>query len=227
MRTSVVFTMAFALTAAASMARADHHEVFIHDILTLDASSCAVELQIDADGQDAFEGTDRIEINGSLLAEIGDTEAATINAGGNTNAGDNILFASSGFADEVGLTADVEFDDGNCASFVPGAVFTFVIDDPAFGGPNAVIDSFTLPAGFMANVVAFRDSDTAVPQLIGLDQDTVVVSNNAGNEVVLGTPPDDDGGCRLTRGSQGHPEAWLIGAALLAGLILRRRSFTH
>ncbi|HKY62288.1 MAG TPA: hypothetical protein VJR29_02625 [bacterium] len=224
MKTPIGLLAALALTAAGSTAQADHHEVFIHDILSLDASSCAVELQIDEDGQDAFIGTDRVEINGTLLAEIGDTEAATINAGGNTNAGDDILFASSGFAADVGLTPDVEFDNGACASFVPGAVFTFVIDDPLFGGPNAVIDSFTLPAGFMANVVAFRDSDTAVPQLIGLDDDTVVVSNNAGNSVVLGTNPDDGGGCRLVPGSRAHPEAWAIGAALLAGLIWRRRS---
>ncbi|HEX5034992.1 MAG TPA: hypothetical protein VFW62_10955, partial [bacterium] len=130
MKTPIGLLAALVLTAAGSTALADHHEVFIHDILSLDADSCAVELQIDEDGQNGFEGTDRIEIDGTLLAEIGDTEAATINAGGNTNAGDDILFASSDFAAEVGLTPDVEFDDAACASFVPGAVFTFVIDDP-------------------------------------------------------------------------------------------------
>ena len=223
MKTLLGLISAIAWIAVASTARADHHEVFIHDIVLLDADTCAVELQIEENNQNGFEGTDRIEINGGLLASIGDTEAATINTGGHTNAGDAILFASNDFVNETGLTADIEFDDSNCSSFIPGSVFTFVIDDPAFGGPNKVIDTFTLPGGFITNVVAFRDSMQASAQLIGLDGDTAVITNNSGAEVVLGVNPDDNGGCRLAKNSAGHPEGWLIGAGLLSWLLLRKR----
>lgn len=211
------------LIAGSSTARADHHEVFIHDIILLDPSACAVELQIDEDNQNAFEGTDRIETNGTLLAEIGDTEAVTINTGGNVNAGDAILFASSGFVAETGLIADVEFGNGSCSSFIPGTEFTFVIDDPAFGGPNAIIDSVILPGGFITNVVAFRDSENDSPQLVSLDSDTIVVANNSGESVQIGIVPNNDsGGCQLAPHSQDHPVMWLIGASLLAATLLRR-----
>ena len=217
------FIAAIFLMAGPSTARADHHEVFIHDIILLDSSACAVELQIDEDNQDAFVGSDRVEINGTLLAEIGDTEAVTINTGGNVNAGDAILFASSGFVAETGLIADVEFGNGSCSSFIPGSVFTFVIDDPLFGGPNAIIDSVTLPGGFIINVVAFRNSDQDSPQLVSLDSDTVVVANNSGDSVALGAAPvDDSGGCQLAPNSQGHPEMWMIGIGLLAAMLFRK-----
>jgi hypothetical protein len=216
--------LSFLCFAILSMpARADHHEVFIQDVFLLDQNTCGVELEIDADNQDAFQGTDRIEINGILLAELGDTEAATINTGGNVNAGDNILFASSNFVADTALQADVVFDNADCVSFATGAVFSFVIDDPLFGGPNAVIDSVTLPGGFGFNTAVSRGSDSSSPDLMDLFNETVIVRNNAGQQVTLGVEVDGDGGCQLSAASAKPKHGWqVLGFGILALGLVRK-----
>jgi len=182
-------------------AQADHHEVIIHQVARLGTDSCAVELEIEAANQNGFEGVDRIELNGTTIASIGDAEAAAINSGGHVNAGDMILFASDSFEGNTGLAADVLFGDSNCASFSAGDVFTFVIDDPLFGGPNAVIDTLIAPSGFGNNSVAVKATETSTPQLVDLLNDTVVISNNAGADLTLGQSGNSGGGCRLSAGN--------------------------
>lgn len=206
--------VAVSLAGFSWMARADHHDVFIHDVVLLDANTCAVELWIFENGQNGFEGTDRIEINGNLLAEIGDTEAATINAGGNTNAGDSILFGSDNFVGSTGLQPDVEFGDASCAQFVSGADFSFVTDDPTFGGPDATIDSVVMVSGFTTNTVVFRDTQDDLPGLVNLADETVVVSNNADASVTLGTATPNNGGCAISSGTSSR------GGWILAGFVL-------
>jgi len=208
--------VALSLAGFSWIARADHHAVFIHDVVLLDANTCAVELWIFENGQNAFEGTDRIEINGNLLAEIGDTEAAAINAGGNTNAGDSILFGSDNFVGSTGLQPDVEFSDASCAQFVSGADFSFVIDDPSFGGPDATIDSVILVSGITGNTAVFRDTQDDLPGLVNLADETVVVSNNSGASVTLGTATPSNGGCAIASGSSARAGWILAGFVLFA-----------
>ena len=216
---SVLVLGAFSLPALA-----DHHEVFIHDVVLVDADTCAVELEISENNQDNFQSVDRIEIDGVLLADLGPVVAEAINIGGNVNAGDSILFASDDFVAETGLQADVTFDDSNCSSFTSGAVFTFVIDDPNFGGPNTVIDSLTLPSGFGVNTAAVRNSGSSSPSLITLNDETVTVTNNLNQNIVLGTDVDvgGDGGCHLGA-TAGTGFGWLLVAAEVFALSLLRR----
>ena len=211
---------AVALVGFSHLAHADHHEVFIHDVMLLDADTCGVELWIEEDGQNGFEGTDRIEINGNLLAEIGDTEAVTIDSGGNTNAGDSILFGSDSFVGTTGLQPDVEFANSSCASFVTGADFSFVIDDPTFGGPDATIDSVVMVSGFVSNTVVFKDAMDSQPGLVNLDSDTVVVANNNNASVTLGTVPDN-GGCAISSGTTSR-FGWVLAGFVLFALGFHR-----
>src|SRR5262245_41440464 len=90
-----------AFLLASSYALADHHEVFISSVVDLKPEVCAVELEIAATGQNGFEGVDRIAVNGTTLASLGDSVAGLINGGGHTNTGDHILFASSSFQMET------------------------------------------------------------------------------------------------------------------------------
>lgn len=194
MKISLLSLLAFPLLLFPTGARADHHEVFIHQVISLNSSSCAVALEIEAPNQDGFEGVDRIEINGSLLAMLGDTEAADINTGGHVNTGDMILFASNTFSADTHLTADANFADSQCPNFTAGATFDFVIDDPLFGGPNAVIDSLTTPQGFGINIAAVKSSESSAPALVDLVTDNVTVENNTGASVTIGDTSGGGGG---------------------------------
>jgi hypothetical protein len=194
----IVFFLSLAGTA-----RADHHLVFVHQVIELSPSSCAVVLEISDDGQDAFEATDRIEINGTELASLGAAGADAINTGGQTGAGDQILFASDSFVAETGVSADSSFADGQCALFVANAVFAFVIDDPDFGGPDTVIDSLTANSIFgFSGTAMTKDSAGGTPQFVDLSATTMEVANNAGDTAELGTPSGggSSGGCNLAHG---------------------------
>jgi len=186
-------------------ARADHHAVFVHGVQKLSSTACAVELWISEDGQDAFEGVDRVTVEDVLLASLGDAVAADINAGGNTDVNDSILFASNSFQSETGLDADVSFPDAACAGFVANADFSFLLDDPDFGGPETTIDTLTASSSFGGdNTAMVKSSPGANPQFVDLDADFVIVANNAGDEADVGasgggTGSDGSGGCSLIR----------------------------
>lgn len=194
---------ALSLLMAPAVARADHHDVFIHGVQKLSADACAVELWIDAPDQDGFEAVDRVTVDGVLLASIGDTFAAAINdVSANNDTDDAILFASDSFETETGLTADVPFPDTFCASFEAGSAFSFILDDIAFGGPNTVIDTLTASSSFGgSNTAMAKDSESASPTFIDLDTETVVVANNSGSEATLGASGggSSSGGCSLIR----------------------------
>jgi hypothetical protein len=185
------------------LARADHHFVFIHGVQKLSSTACAVELWISADGQDAFEGVDRITVDGVLLASLGDAAAGAINAGGHVDTGDSILFASQAFQDGVTITADVTFPNSACAGFDSDSVFEFLLDDVDFGGPDTVIDTLTAESPFGDNNTALaKASASADPVVIDLTGDSVSVANNAGAEVTIGeepAAPSSSGGCSLIR----------------------------
>jgi len=222
--------LAFILLIFPLSARADHHEVFIHQVVRLNSATCAVELQIEAASQNGFEGVDRIQLDGVTITSIGDTEAAVIDNGGHVNSGDKILFGSNSFEAESGINADVVFDDSNCANFVAGGTFTFVIDDPTFGGPNAVIDTLVAPGGFGENSGAVKSSQGSTPQLVNLLTGDVVVSNNVGSQATIGTSGGNNnggGGCALTEGNSfSEPGCLAFALALvsLAGYGMLRRS---
>lgn len=196
---------AFAILAAlgvSSLARADHHLVFIHGVQKLSSTACAVELWISADAQDGFEGVDRITVDGVLLASLGDAAADAINAGGHVDTGDSILFASQAFQDGVSITADVTFPNSACAGFQNDSNFKFLIDDVAFGGPNTIIDELTAESPFGdANTALAKASAGATPAVVDLTSAAVSVGNNAGAEVSIGTTPPSasSGGCSLIR----------------------------
>ncbi len=210
----------FCLVIFPLSARADHHEVFISQVVRLNAANCAVELEIDAANQNGFEGVDRIQINGTTLASIGDTEAAVIDNGGHVNIGDHILFASNSFQSLSGLNADVGFDDSGCSNFVAGASFTFVIDDPVFGGPNKVIDTLVLPSSFGEDSAAVKASDSSSPTMVNLLTDSVTVSNNAGSTSMIGSsnPNTGGGGCALAGTAPAYGAASLGIFSLLVSL---------
>src|SRR4030095_15599951 len=223
----IIFGLMAALFLFPVAARADHHEVFIHGVYSLRPGLCAVELQIDANAQIGFEGVDRIVLNGVTLAALSDSVAANINAGGHTNAGDAILFASSAFQADTGLTADVTFDDGKCDNFVANSIFSFVVDDITFRGPNTVIDTLTAAPSFGVNLTAMTKSSMgAAAQFVDLNASTLTVKNNAGNSAVIGNSGGGGGGggCGIVHGSSPH-QAWLfysLALSLLLSLRLRR-----
>jgi MYXO-CTERM domain-containing protein len=211
------------------LVRADHHEVFIHSVINLTGGACAVELEISANAQDNFMAEDRIEINGVELARM-DAAAATINAGGNTNDGDVILFASPAFETQAGLGADVSFSDNSCGSFVPNAVFAFVLDDPNHGGPNAQIDTLTTDAAFGDDTAMAKFTVGAAPQLIDLTVDILTVGNNAGDLQDIGDTGGgggvSSGGCSLGGASSFSSLTYFLAlAGILAagGMRIRRR----
>jgi hypothetical protein len=202
-RILLFFVVALSLLMVPAAVRADHHDVFIHGVQKLSADACAVELWIDAPDQDAFEAVDRVTVDGVLLASIGGTFADAINdPSANNDTDDSILFASSSFESETGLTADVPFPDASCDAFDAGSEFSFILDDVDFGGPNTVIDSLTASSSFgAANTAMAKASESATETFVDLDTDTVVVANNSGSTVTLGTSAggSSGGGCSLIR----------------------------
>ena len=182
--------LAFGLPVSAF---ADHHDVFIHGVQKLSSDACAVELWISVDDQDAFEAVDRVTVDGAILASLGGTFAAAINdPSANNDTNDSILFASSSFETATGLTADVPFPDASCIAFDSGSEFSFLLDDVEFGGPNTVIDTLVASSSFGGdNTAMAKSSPSASPTFIVLESETVVVANNSGAEVTLGS---SDGG---------------------------------
>jgi len=202
-RTAFILFTLF-ITALPLSAWADHHEVFIHGLQKVSSNACALELWINAPSQNGFEGVDRITVNGIVLASIGDAEAAAIDSGGHVNVGDSILFGSSSFQSQTGLAPDVTFADANCAGFSGGMDFSFVIDDPTFGGPDKVIDTLHTDSNFGGNNTAMiKSTPGSSPQFVDLNSDSVIVSNNSGTTITLGST--GGGGCSLRKAPSPMP----------------------
>lgn len=170
-------------------ADADRDSVRISHVLKLSDVRCAVELEITADGDDAFLNEDAVTLDGTTLFTLEGVIDAGINGEDAENdAGDHILAMSSSMTADATVTVDpdLSFDDSHCDSFDGDAVFSFVIDGVAVDTVNA------------AEMNGFGDGETAIERggsgtaiLVDLDVESVRLFNNAGESQTFGEEDPD------------------------------------
>jgi hypothetical protein len=225
------FLFILLLLSFSRAAWADHHLVFVHEVIRVSSSSCAVELEIEASSQNGFESVDRVEINSTELSPFG-AVANTIDNGGHVNTGDTILFASDSFVMQNGIQADIAFADGLCALFTSGANFEFIIDDPTFGGPNVTIDELTASSNFGGdNTAMTKSSGGTSPQFVDLTASSVDVTNNAGTKATVGNTggggggmnSGSGGGCTLEKAPSRPQWGYLLALGLVLAVSALRR----
>ena len=176
-------------------AQALHDLVFISAVVKFNDTTCAVELEISGDDQNAFTDQDQINLNGSLLITLAGVVAEGINdPDGNHNTGAKILAVSSSFGLNI-LPGDMTFSDDFCVGFDQDAVFAYLIDT------TTLIDTLLASAavGFGAdNTAISKDSAGATPRFINLMGTTLTIANNRNQTLVIGTN-STGGGCSLRK----------------------------
>lgn len=233
--------------AFVSPAHAVHHLVFINSVIKMNDASCAVELEISGANQNGFTDTDQISFsNATIPVKVTDFADffATINASdGNNDTGDTILAASTTFASDSGITADLGFDDSLCASLAGQTVVDFDIDE------STNIDSIDLGSidSFGDNTAVVKTSSSATPELVDLTAEALTIKNNDGTTAEVqaaadsgttggdsssGTTTSSNGtaasSCVLSRSMSGSnfTSSWMTVVMGLIPLLLCRKKIT-
>lgn len=226
MKKNILFSLAASLLFTTTAAHADHHLVFISNIVKIDDADCAVELTISGDDQDAFVATDKITIDDTEVATMESLLEGINAADGNNDTDDTILFGSVSFDESHGINADIAFDDANCEDLDNDAVVAFVND-----GNNTIDDIDTDDfSGFGNNTVISKSSSSASAELVDLDEDTLGLTNNAGESATIGSSGGSTSlgtvSCNLTHATNGNPMPGILvagGLLLILGIFCARR----
>ncbi len=167
-----------------TLAQADHHLVFVSAIAKLSDTDCAIELTISGDDQDAFVAEDFIDLDGNEVATFESVMDAINAEDGNNDTGDTILFGSVEFDESHdGLNVDVAFENSICADLDDSSVVAF------FNDTTTEIDQIDIGDvdGFTDDTAITKASTSATPEFVDLGDDTVTLTNNAGDAAILGT----------------------------------------
>jgi len=195
MKKYLAISILFLGTVFAQPAQGVHDLVFISAVVKFDDSTCAVELEISGDNQNAFIDEDQIKLNGVLLVTLAGVIAEGINdPDGNHNTGAKILASSSTFGFNI-LQGDMTFSDDFCVDFDQDAIFTYLIDTTTLIDEIAASEA----SGFGAdNTAISKSSSGATPKFINLMGTTLTIANNRNQTLVIGTN-STGGGCSLRK----------------------------
>lgn len=128
-------SLAFAGTASANVSSV---KLFAGRLAT--PESCFVQVDIEVDEQDLQNGEEVLLVGDASFG----TFAALVNANKKIAAGKSVLYGSSAFATEAGITPDIEVPGTDCAKIAPNAVLSF---NGSFG---PVAGTLTIPNDFSA-----------------------------------------------------------------------------
>lgn len=161
---------------------ADHHLIFISQVIKLSDSSCAVELELSGDNQDGFQDSDLVEFNDEEIFNFSSIKESLNASGGANDAGDHVLATSSSFASENSVTADISFTDSHCANLTSETTVDLFID-----GFNTVdtLNLSTAVSSFVSERAVTKTAANGNATLIDLSTDSVTVTNNGGSTDVI------------------------------------------
>lgn len=199
-----ILISAFFLLLTTHPVWADHHLVFISSVAKINDAECAVELTIYGDNQNGFASDDQLQIDGLEAVDFSPITSLLNASSGNNDTGDTILLTSVSFDSFADGAADLTFSDSHCADLDSSSLVAFYNDG------SFLVDSVAMSdvSGFGSNRAIVRSTETSRPVLLNIATDDLVLRNNAGDFVGVGTEDSDDGlGCSLSTRSTSSASA--------------------
>jgi hypothetical protein len=201
--------------------------------------SCFVQVDVEVDEQD--------KQNGQESLAVGDTDFGTwtalVSANKKIAAGKSVLYGSSAFATEAGITPDIEVPGSACAKMTPKTVLNF---NGSFG---PVAGTLTIPDDFSELQVvgelllihleseSYRVKSLEAEKEIGGASSSSGASSSGesssggassgGVEGVSSSgsspTPSDDGGCQIGSARSSFATPWALGIlTIVLGFVVRR-----
>ena len=200
----------FAALMAASPAQANVNKTNL-TVAYVGPESCAVQVGIDDVEDNLFNGAEYLALDGMMLGGFGPLMSST----SSLSASDYVLYGTTQFELDAGISVDLMLDPSVCAGFVPNATFEF------YGSFGPVAGSLVLPEAFGVN---FAFSEFA--GLTDLEVAAILLFNLSGDEVTLGTGTAEDprGGSSKGCSTTGDAPVGWLGLLAILGLLRRRRS---
>jgi len=185
----------------------------ITSVTKINDQTCAITLDANGSGLLDILSTDQLQLNGSLLANLGALVERLLSL--DLNVVHEVLVASPAFETLTGLTADIHIDNDDCIELQVGDVLQIAV--PGLLGGFTILDSVTLPSGFddLTSIliddngnISLLDLVEDVLEIIGLETEGTIGggNGNVGNPPA-GQDPDDSG----VGGDNGGEDGGVVG----------------
>lgn len=239
-----LLTMLASLTAAGT-ASANVRAVKLFAGRLATPESCFVQVDVEVDEQDMQNGQETLVVGDTDLG----TWAALVNAKKKIAAGKSVLYGSSSFATEAGITPDIEVPGSACAKIAPKAALNFNGSFGPVAGTLTIPDDFSELQVVGELLLVHLESESYRVKSLEAEKEIGGASSSSGEpssgESSSGQPssggsssggaegggssgstttPSDDGGCQIGGARSGLAAPWALGLlTIVLGFVARRR----